>query len=437
VLLHLSWPVLVSAALHNLFNLINVFWVGKLGAAPLAAVTTSLFATWSLWAVAEMVGVGLVAVVARHVGAGNQEKADHAAAQGILLAVGLGVCVAFASSELPIWLFRQLATDPDVSREGVAFLRVLFLGSIAFFLLYTLESILRACGDTRTPMKISAIVVGLNLVLDPVLIFGLGPFPRLEVLGAAIATIIAHLCGVLLFLVVFYQRRRQFPGIVRNLIRVDTRVMVRLLRIGAPISLNTILFSVVYLFLAREAAFIGTGALAALGVGNRVESISYMLAMSLSVAAATMVGQNLGADQHARARKTAHTVAGIGTGVCSSLGLVFFLFAGGIVRAFSTDPEVIASGTRFLRIIAISQPFMGLELALYGVFQGAGYTLVPMLLSSGVSALRIPLARLAVRTLQMRFLGIPWVIVLTAIARSLILLSIYRFGRWTESKVTD
>ena len=124
-------------------------------------------------------------------------------------------------------------------------------------------------------------------------------------------------------------------------------------------------------------------------------------------------------------------------GACAVLGLLFFCFSKGIVRIFSSDPVVIASGSLFLRIIAISQPVMGLELALYGVFQGAGFTLTPMLLSSGISFLRIPMARLAVRTFQMRFPGIPLVIASTAVFRGLVLYAIYRSDRWTKTKVTD
>ncbi len=434
-LVRLAWPVLVSMTLHTFFNIVNAFWVGRLGPAALASVTTSLFATWSLWAVAEMVGVGLVAVVARHAGAGEGERADHAAAQGILLAIGLGLIVAGFAAFIPKHLFALLGTEADVAREGIVFLRTIFAGALAFFLLYTLEGILRAWGDTRTPMRITSLVIGLNIVLDPVLIFGLGPFPRMEVLGAAVATVAAHGLGVLLFLRHFCLHRKRFPGIPRHLLRVDPAVMGRLLRIGAPTSLNTVLFSVVYLFLSREAAGIGTGPLAALGVGNRVESISYLGASALSIAAATVVGQNLGARQPERAVRTARVAAAIGLGICTFWGLCFFVLARPILGIFSDDPSVLVPGVRFLRIVALCQPFMGLEIALAGAYEGAGYTLVPMSISSSISILRIPLAAIVTRRFAVGFDGIAWVISVTCALRGLLMLSLLRAGRWVHTRV--
>jgi putative MATE family efflux protein len=434
-MLRLAWPVLVSMTLHTFFNIVNAFWVGHLGPGPLASVTTSLFATWSLWAVAEMVGVGMVAIVARHVGAGERAEADRVAAQGILAATILAVVTAGLSWVFPPWLFRLLGTEPEVAREGALFLQSIFLGSISFFLLFTFEAILRAWGDTRTPMLISLSVVGLNMLLDPLLIFGPGPFPRWGVLGAGIATVAAHMSGVLIYLGFFARHRHRFPGILRNLRRVDPAIMLACLRIGSPASLNTVLFSVVYLFLSREAAQIGTGPLAALGVGNRVESVSYLTATSLSVAAATIVGQNLGAAQKDRARRAARAASLMGFAVCSFWGLLFFAMPEPILRIFASDPEVIEPGVTFLRVIALCQPFMGVEIALAGVFQGAGYTLVPMFLSAGISILRIPLAAFANRGLGAGFTGIAWVVSITCVLRALVMFTLKRRNRWLETRV--
>jgi putative MATE family efflux protein len=431
-LVRLAWPVLVSMSLHTCFNIVNAFWVGRLGPAALAAVTTSLFATWSLWAFAEMVGVGLVATVSRHVGAGEHARADHAAAQGILLASLLAAIAAALGGIVPRWLFHVLRTEPEVAREGIVFLEAIFLGAAAFFLLFTLEAILRAWGDTRTPMRITSLVVALNIVLDPLLIFGVGPFPRLGTLGAGIATVAAHSIGVALMIRHFTVHRARFPGIPRNLLRVDPAAMFRLLRIGAPISLNMILFSLVYLFLSREAAAIGTGPLAALGVGNRIESISYLTASSLSVAAATMVGQNLGAASPDRARAVAAASVRLAIGVCSFWGFVFYVFARPLLTIFSSDAQVIGPGITFLRLLAICQPMMGLEIALSGVFQGAGYTLLPMSISSTISVLRIPLARFAVGTAGLGLQGIGWVIAVTCMLRGACMLLVMRTGRWAR-----
>jgi putative MATE family efflux protein len=380
------------------------------------------------------VGVGMVALIARHVGAGEADEADHVAAQGILAAIFLSLMTAAIAPLVPRWLFHLLGTEESVAREGTVFLRTIFFGSITFFLLFTLDAILRASGDTRTPMRISLGVVGCNILLDPLLIFGVGPFPRWGVLGAGVATVAAHGIGVLLYLG-FFLRRKRFPGILRNMRRIDPGIMLACLRIGAPASVNTILYSVVYLFLSREAAQIGTGPLAALGVGNRIESVSYLTANSVSVAAATIVGQNLGAGQKARARQTARTACWIGLGVCSFWGIVYLVLAEPILRIFASDPEVIGPGVTFLRVIATCQPFMGLEIALAGVFQGAGYTLYPMSFSTGISVLRIPLAAIANRGLGAGFTGIAWVVSLTCILRGIVMLIFLRRSRWIETRL--
>jgi putative MATE family efflux protein len=282
-------------------------------------------------------------------------------------------------------------------------------------------------------MRIAAGVVGLNIVLDPLLIFGPGPIPRMEVLGAAVATVTAHAIGVLLFLRHFHRHRAQFPGIPRHIFRVDPRTMLALAQIGAPSSVNAILFSVVYIFLSREAAAIGTGPLAALGIANRVESISFLTASSIAVAAATMVGQNLGAGERNRATRAAVVAMWIGVAVCSFWGIGFFVLAGPIVGLFSRDATVIGPGSILLRLIAICQPLMGVEIALMGAFRGAGYTFPPMAISSSISVLRIPLARFSTVTLHAGIAGIGWVISLTCAFRALCMLGLLRVGRWSSA----
>jgi Na+-driven multidrug efflux pump len=206
--------------------------------------------------------------------------------------------------------------------------------------------------------------------------------------------------------------------------------MGRLLRIGAPTSVNTVLFSVVYLFLSKEAAALGTGPLAALGVGNRVESVSYLAASALAVAAATMVGQNLGGGSQDRARRTARIATIMGLSICTFWGIAFFVGARPIIGLFSRDPAVLEPGVGLLRVIAICQPLMGIEIALAGAFQGAGYTLVPMSISSGISILRIPAAAVSTRHFGWGFSGIAWVISITCLARGFLMLLVYRSGSW-------
>lgn len=445
-LLRLAWPVFISMLLHTLFNLVNAAWVGRLGPGPLAAVTTSIFATWTLIGGAEMVATGLIALVARHIGAGEPERAGHAAGQGILLACGLGLLTALASRHVPAALFHSLNTPADVTSDGIRYLQPLLLFSLPIFLMITLEGILRAQGDTRTPMRVTLIAVGVNLVLDPFLIFGWGPFPTLGVAGAATATLISQTLGTILFARHFRRRRsvsstsyavspspaspRPAAALLPRMGRPDPAVLLKILRIGAPRTLSTILFSVVYLLLSKVAAELGTGPLAILGVGNRLESISYLTGSALATAASALVGQNLGAGQPERALESARLATRAGALVTGLIGLLFFVLGRQMFQAFTDDPEIYRQGGDYMKVLALCQPFMGVEIALFGSFAGAGYTLAPTWISVGINLLRIPLAFWVSLSLGLGLMGLVWVLSLTCAARALLLLVLYRRRRW-------
>lgn len=434
-LLRLTGPVLISMVLYTLFNLVDSMWVGRLGAAPLAAVTTSMFASWILLGIAHMIATGVTAVVARQVGAGDRAAADHAAAQGLILATLFALVFALASRNAAPWLFTHLSSDPEVTRAGIAYLGPLLTFSLPFFLSLNLEAILRAHGDTRTPMIVTTVAVLFNLVFDPVLIFGLGPFPEMGVAGAAYATVTAQALAALLLWLHLTRRRSQFRDLPRSLSRPDGTVMAQILRIGGPTSVSTVLFSFVYLFLSRVAGQLGTDALAILGVGNRLESLCYLTADSLSIATATMVGQNLGAGNIARAKQVGQKAAGLSLALASSLGLIYFVFGPQMFRLFTADPAVVENGGMYMKILAVSQPIMGVEIVLSGVFAGAGYTLAPTWISISTSLLRVPLAQVFALDRGFGLAGLGWVITLTCMLRGLLLYGLYRRDRWTRTRL--
>ena len=429
-LIRLAAPVFVSMLLYTLFNVVDAIWVGRLGPAPLAAVTTSMFASWILMGVAQMISGGLTAVVARHVGAGEARRADHSAAQGLLLAVVFAVIFAASAREAAPALFRFLGTTPEVADAGRRFLGPLLFFCLPFFLSSNLEAILRAHGDTRTPMVTTSVAVLLNLVLDPPLIFGWGPIPAMGVGGAALATIIAQSLNALLLGILVARRRVRFPHLAAELRGIDLGEMVKLLRIGVPTAFGVVLFSLVYLFLSRVAARLGTDELAILGVGNRLESLCYLSTDSLSIAAATMVGQNLGARNVARAREVGRQGSVVALCLASALGLVYFFWGRELFGLFVREEAVRVEGGLYMRVLALSQPLMGVEILLSGVFVGAGYTLAPTWISSVISVLRIPLAILFAVKLGFGLAGLAWVITLTCIVRGMLMYGLYVRGRW-------
>jgi len=437
VLLRLAGPVFVSMLLHTLFNLVNAFWVACLGKDELAAVTTAIFATWILGGICEMVGAGLLALVSRHWGAEERGAAVRVAAEGVTLSIVFALVLAATAHWSAPTLFRLLDTPPEVTREGTRYLHTLILGSIFLFPLVALESVLRASGDTRTPMQVGLGVILINLALDPLLIFGWGGWPGLGVNGAAIATVISHAAGLVILALRLRRASSPFRGIFGQTGRLRLATALRLLRVGGPPTVGTLLFAVVYLFLSRLTAQLGTAELAVLGVGNRLESLCFLSAQALSVATAAVVGQNLGARDLPRALAAAKRAAVLGAGFGTLMGAVFWFGGGWLFHFFGDDPDLRRLAGPYMQVLGLAQTAMGLEIVLMGAFGGAGYTRAPSWISVAISVARVPLAAWAAFHLGggAGLMGVVWVITLTAVLRALFLYGLFRRGRWIETTV--
>jgi putative MATE family efflux protein len=434
-LVHLAWPVVLSTLLYTSFTIVNAIWIGRLGPEALAAVAPAHFAAWILLAIGELFGIGAAALVARRVGERDLERAGTIAAQGgVLVAIAAAVMLV-AGGPAARGLFRLIGTEPSVSRAGASYLALLFQGSLFYLASMYVEAVLRAAGDTRTPMMITGAGLLLNALLDPLLIFGVGPFPRLEVQGAAIATVLSYAFTAILFLLHLRRADAALSIRFRFTSGLDPSVLARIVRIGAPPSFSTALFSIVYLFLTHFLARFGTVPVAAVGVGNRLESVSYLLAHGLSIAAATLVGQNLGAGRQARAKEAAWRATLLSVAVTGTVGAFFFFLPHELVRLFSDDAAVLAEGARFLRILSYCQFLMGVEIAMTGSFAGAGDTVPPTIISSLFSAARIPLAWVVSLPLGYGPVGIWWMITVTCMFRGALLAAWFRRDRWMNRTV--
>ncbi len=427
-IVRLALPAVASMLLMTLFATADAFWVGRfIGPAGLAAVSTSMFWIWVTIAAAELVSVGLTAVAARRHGEGAAERAAAAVGDALLLALALGTMFAVFG---PLALGRAFAlmnTPAEVTALGYRYLGMYLLGAPLIFGYFAVDAAFRSSGDTRTPFLLLAGSVTVALVLDPLLILGLGPFPALGISGAAVATIVTR--GSVFALGLWLLRRRR-------MLRFDGfswRTVGAVARIGLPTALTGISFSLIYVLLTRSTSVFGTPALAALGIGHRVESWSYMFGVGLGAATAAIVGQNLGANLVERARRTGWISVGFAA-VVTTIAAFFMLVASEPLAAlFTTDPDVVAEGARYLRIAALSTIFIGAELVLEGALGGAGNTVPPMIASVSITMLRLPLAAWAAPIWGTS--GIWWVIALTAIARGVAMMALWRWGRWARRRV--
>lgn len=421
-------PAVASSLLMTLFFSVDTFWIGtRVGATGLAAASTAVFWIWLLVSIAEMVSVGLTAVASRRYGEGRGSEAARIAGDALVLALVLGTLCGIAGLVLLPHLFAVMHTPPEVSALGVRYLGTYFLGAPLIFGFFAVDAAFRAAGDTRTSFLLLSASVGVTLVLDPMLIVGWGPIAPLGVSGAAIATVCTRAVAFALGLTIVGRR-----GVLR-VGRPDWRVLATVTRIGLPTAVTGVVFSLIYVLVTRTATQFGTPALAALGIGHRVESWLFMIGVGFGAATAAIVGQNLGAGRTDRAARAGW----ISVGFCTLFGVVAcvveLIAPRWFASIFSHDPAVIAEAARYLRIAAISQVGICAEIVLEGALGGAGYTLAPMLTSTAITASRIPIAAWAASRYGID--GLWWTIALTALARAAGMMAIWRRGRWKGSSI--
>lgn len=428
VILRLAVPAVAMMACHFTFNLIDSIWVGRLiGPAALAAVSTAGFYVWVLLSLGEMVEVGLIAVAARRHGEGYPEKAARVAGAAVAYAIVAGIVVSGIGLLIVDAMFRLMTVPPEVARLGHAYLTTWLLGGPLVFGFFAIEATFRASGDTRTPFTILGASVLLSVTLDPLLIAGVGPLPRLGVEGAALASVMVRGGGFLLGSVI---------ALRRGLLRIDPpdwRAIPTVIRIGAPLSLAGVTLSIIYMWLTRFTSRFGTPALAALGVGHKVEGIGFLAITGFGLSASALVGQNLGAGQEDRARRAVRLTVAYCLVVTVMTALAFVLFPERLIGLFTGDPAVIADGTLYLQIIAFAQIGQTFEIVLEGALAGAGYTFWPMLTGTVLTALRIPLA--AWWSGPLGVFGIWLALSLTAISRGVANTVYWLSGVWKHQRV--
>ncbi|MFQ5528858.1 MAG: MATE family efflux transporter [Gemmatimonadota bacterium] len=424
----LAIPAVAATLLQGLFNIVDMFWVGRgLGAAALAGVGTASFVVWAILSLAEMPSVGVTAVASRRWGERNDRQAQEAGYQAFGLAAVVAIVVGLGGLLSLESLFLVMDTPPEVTVRGADYLVVYLVGCPIVFSYFAMDTNFRAARDTRTPLQILLIALAANALLDPLLILGLGPFPRLGTAGAALATILTRTGSTVLG----YQLLRR-RGLIRR-VRLSAATMRAIAWIGLPVAAGGVTFSVIYILLTRLTSQFGTAGLAAIGVGHKIESLSFLACIGFGTAAATAVGQNLGANQVERATRAGHAALRDALVMMSLIGTAFLVIPEQLMHLFTADPAIAAHGASYLRIVALAQLFMAFELVLQIAMEGAGYTVLPTLSGVVLTSLRLPLAWWL--RVPLGLAGIWWAISVTAIARGAVMIGIWRRGTWRTQKV--
>lgn len=441
----LAWPVILSTLLHNGFGVIDMFWVGRLNdAAAQGAMGVALFVLVFNFALVVVHSVGALSLISQTVGAGRSAELPDLVRRILLYAVlaGLAATAFWRVGLDPILRFMQLSAAEMLHAQN--YLGVLFLGIVLLFVMPVLESIFRAVGDTRTPLAMEAIALCCQLVLNPLLILGWGPFPAWGTFGAGVATLFSRLLAVAFGLWQLQGGRLGLPIPLLVPTSLKPELWWKTIRIGLPQGTNVAFFALVYTIILRIAAQLVPGfgeayveaTRAALGIGIRgVETLSFSVAFGFQQATATVVGQNLGNRNPERAEQGALVALAMAVAVALGFSLIFGLCPGPLARLFNGNQLVWTLAAEYIRIVAYCQIFQAAEIALIGVFTGSGNTLPPMFITVPLTAARIPAAYLLALQLRWGASGIFWAVCASAIVKGILMAIWFRRGHWKTYRV--
>ncbi len=434
-ILLLAIPMVLEMVLESLFAVVDVFWVGRLGADAVATVGL----TESLLSLVFAVGLGLslstTAMVARRIG----EKDPYDAAVAGVQAIALGLAVS-AIMGIPCFLYapnllRLMGASPQIVSVGSGYARIALGGSGAIMLLFLNNAIFRGAGDAAIAMRLLWVSNIINLVLDPCLIFGWGPFPKLGVTGAALATFTGRSIGVL------YQLYRLLRGserirILRQQIRLNFSVLWRLLRVSLTGILQFAVAHVGWIGLIRIVSIFGSAALAGYTIAIRIIIFIILPSWGLSNAAATLVGQNLGAKQPDRAETSVWRTGFYNMLFLGGIGVIFIIFAEPVVRLFTQDPAVVPYAASCLRILSFGNVAWAYGMVMLQAFNGAGDTITPTLVNFvGFWLLEIPLAYFLAIPVGMHSSGVFVSIVIAEAFIAGVSVILFKRGRWKRQQI--
>ncbi len=432
----LAIPMILELSLESVFAVVDMFFVGKLGSHAIQTVGLTESVITIVYTVAIGLSIGATAMVARRIGEKNPEGAAHAAAQSIVMAIVVTILVSITGVVFAKDILRLMKAAPDVVEEGAVFTRIMMGGSLVIILLFLINGIFRGAGDAAIAMRSLWIASGINIFLCPMLINGYGPFPELGLKGAAIATTIGRGAGVL-YQCYFLFGKKGTIKINRSHFKWDLPVMKTLFEISWPAIFQFFMASGSWIILARLVAETG-GTDASAGYQVAIRNVVFFIlpAWGLSNAAATLVGQNLGAKRPDRAEKSALLTTEYNAIFMTAVMVIFLVFASPVISIFTSDAEVHRYGTLALQTIGAGYIFYGIGMVMIQALNGAGDTKTPTWINFiGFWLFQIPLAYLLAKGLHLgpmgAFIAIPVAETAIAIAAYII----FKKGKWKEIKV--
>ena len=430
----LAVPTVLEMSMESLLTIVDIFFVSKLGSDAVATVGLTEAMLSPVYALAMGISAAATAVVARHTGAKEPERAASAAVQVILLAASLAVLFGVVGVVLAPHLLAVMGASENIVKIGSPYTSVMLGGSLTIFLLFVINAVFRSAGDAAIAMRSLWLANILNMMLAPCLVFGLGPFPRMGVLGAAVAMTASRGVGVLYQLTRLAGARGRLVLLRRHIV-VQALVFRDLGRLATPATGQVLVETASWLALVRIISTFGSSALAGYTIAMRIAIFALLPSWGLAMAASTLVGQNLGAGEPERARRSVWAIAKYNVLFLGPVGLAFALAPNLLVSFFTSDSETAAQGVDCLRIVAFGFIAFAFGMVAVQAFNGAGDTTTPMLVNlASFWLFKLPLAWVLAKVLGMGPRGAFVAITAAYAVQSLVAMTLFRRGKWAEPK---
>lgn len=430
-LVRLAVPIIFANILQSAYQLIDTFWLGRLGANAVAAVSLSfpvLFLVLSLGSGLTLAGTVLVS---QYKGAENQKMVNFGSSQTMFLIFFISILLAVVGYFSAQPLMNLMGAGPEIISESVEYFQISSFGFVFLFIFFAFQSLMRGIGNVMLPVYIVLFTVFLNLVLDPLFIYGYGPIPGFGVAGAAVASIATQAISAIIALYILFKGK---SGIKIHLSSMyfDLKTFKRIFNLGIPASLEQSTRALGMIMMIMIVTSFGNEIVAAYGIGARILSLIIVPALGLSIATTSLVGQNIGALKIKRADKVAHLSSKVAFFGLTGMGILMFLFAEQLTAFFiPNDPQVIKDGSLFIKIMAPSFGLLGVQQVLNGVFNGAGFTKASMLISVlSLWIIRFPLAFILAYRTDLGYMGIWWAFPISNLIAALAAFAYFKMGYW-------
>ena len=431
----LAVPMVLELVLESTFAVVDIWFVARLGASAVATVGLTETFLFLLYAIGIGLAMAVTAVVARRVGEGDRSAAAVSAAQAIWIAAAASLPFALAGIVFARELLQLMGADAWTLTHGVRYTQWMLGSNVVLMLLFVCNAIFRGAGDAAVAMRVLWLANGLNIVLDPILIFGFGPIPALGVEGAAIATVIGRGAGVVMQLWILL-RGSQHIRVAASQLALEAKTLWHIVRTSLGGVGQMIVAMTAWIFLMRILAAIGSEAVAGATIAMRIMMFTLMPAWGMSNAAATLVGQNLGAGEPGRAEASVWRIGWYNMVFTVAVSVFFFLFPRELIGLFTADRGVVDIGAEWLRILSYSYFVYGWWMVSVQAFNGAGDTVTPTKINLVFFWLiQIPLAWLLALRLELQATGVFWAVFVSETSVGLFTLWLFTRGRWKTVRV--